>query len=807
EMSRVQGISGATGDDFNKLEDQALSLGASTAFSANECAEGMEGLASAGFNTNEIMEAMPGTLDASASAGEDLASTTEVMTGTLRGFGLEAGQAGHVADVLARNAADTNAAIGDTGEAMKYVAPVAHAAGQSFEEVTAAVGIMADANIKGSQAGTTLRGAMSRLADPSKEAAASMKRIGFEAFDTHGKMLPLNKIVGNLQKSTADLTDKQKQQAISTIFGQEAMSGMLTLIDAGPGKMNELTDSLKNSDGAAKDMATTMQDNTKSSIEQAFGALETSGIKVLKAAAPAIKDVAEIVGNLADKFNNLSPGTQKFIVEAGMVAIAAGPVVSTFGSIAKGIGGIIGIGSKLLGGLGLISTGAEVATTATAAVGVAAEGTAVATAGAGAAAGGLGAALAGAAIPIAAGVATVAAVGYAGYKTAEYLNSSATPAVDLFADKAVYSTQQVTGASGTMTAQVQTDTIKISDSTKKAVGSYMDLDKKASNSLMDLKMNSDKFTTESKDAVLKNFTEMSKKSSKLSDEQKNAMTVDFKKLVSDTGTLSKKNKDEIIKEYSAMVNGTKNLSKKQKDQTIKDFTDTLTQSTGITKKQSSELQKLYADMGNKIKTGLDKKKADELKSQKSFFDKSNALTTKEEADILKKTTDNWENKKNAINESQKKIDILKKEAIDFIGEVATKSSNSTIDLISFNSKVTNNTGSFLSLNIPDNVNRIKNSVNGLKPEAATSTDLALKEALDSMKKLPLNKDRKRIVILITDGTPSRNGSTSGAIIQEALNYSTALKNPEINSYIYSLGIFNNNEIETLQAQEFMKNVA
>lgn len=160
-----------------------------------------------------------------------------------------------------------------------------------------------------------------------------------------------------------------------------------------------------------------------------------------------------------------------------------------------------------------------------------------------------------------------------------------------------------------------------------------------------------------------------------------------------------------------------------------------------------------------------------------------------------------------MEENEKKINILKREANQFIDEVAAKSSNSTIDLISFNSKVTNNTGSFLPLNIPDNVNRIKNSVNGLKPEASTSTDWALKEALDSMKKLPLNKDRKRIVILITDGTPSRNGSTSGAIIQEALKYSDTLKNLELNSYIYSLGIFNNNEIETLQAQEFMKSAA
>lgn len=145
EMSRVKAISGATGDEFKLLEDQALSLGQSTAFSASECAQGMENLASAGFSVNEITEAMPGLLDLAASSGEDLASSSEIAASTLRGFGLEAKEAGHVADVLAKNAADTNAAVADTGEAMKYAAPVAHSFGLSMEEVTASIGLMANA--------------------------------------------------------------------------------------------------------------------------------------------------------------------------------------------------------------------------------------------------------------------------------------------------------------------------------------------------------------------------------------------------------------------------------------------------------------------------------------------------------------------------------------------------------------------------------------------------------------------------------------------------------------------------------------
>ena len=165
-MSRVAAISGATDEELARLRQTAKDLGASTAFSASEAAAGMENLASAGFEVNEIIEAMPGMLDLAASSGEDLASGADIAASTLRGFGMDASEAGHVADVLAQNAAATNAAVADTGEAMKYIAPLANTVGLEFEEVAASIGIMANAGIKGSQAGTTLRGALSRLIVP-----------------------------------------------------------------------------------------------------------------------------------------------------------------------------------------------------------------------------------------------------------------------------------------------------------------------------------------------------------------------------------------------------------------------------------------------------------------------------------------------------------------------------------------------------------------------------------------------------------------------------------------------------------------
>ena len=341
QMSRVKAISGATGDDFNSLRQQAIQLGADTAFSATESAEGMENLASAGFSAGEIMKAMPGMLDLAASSGEDLANSADIAASTLRGFGLEADQAGHVADVLAQNAAKTNAAVADTGAAMKYIAPVAKNAGWSLEQVTAAIGEMADAGIKGEQAGTTLRGALTSLMDPSKEQADAMKEIGFSAYDASGKMKPLSQIIEELDTKTGSLTDQQRDSAVATIMGTNALSGMQVLLKDGSSNLNQLTEALKNSDGAAKDMANTMLDNTKGSIEQMKGSLETAGITLQQVLAPSIKSVADDVTSLANSFSKLDPSIQQNIVKFGAIAVAGGPVLKVLGKMVSGVGKVI----------------------------------------------------------------------------------------------------------------------------------------------------------------------------------------------------------------------------------------------------------------------------------------------------------------------------------------------------------------------------------------------------------------------------------------------------------------------------------
>ena len=303
QMSRVQAISGATGSEFNKLKEQAIQLGADTAFSSSQAAEGMENLAAAGFTTSEIMDAMPGLLDLAAASGEDLASSSDIAASTLRGFGLEAADAAHVADVLAANANKTNSSVADTGEAMKYVAPLARAAGLSMEETAAAIGIMANAGIQGSQAGTTLRGAISRLSKPTKQMSECMADLGISFYDSEGNMKSLAEQTRMMEEATAGMTDEQRNNVLVTLYGQEALSGMLALMNEGDGALLELTHAYETCDGSAKAAAETMQDNLAGALDQLGGSAETLGIVFYESVSESLKETAK---SATDSINNIT---------------------------------------------------------------------------------------------------------------------------------------------------------------------------------------------------------------------------------------------------------------------------------------------------------------------------------------------------------------------------------------------------------------------------------------------------------------------------------------------------------------------
>lgn len=329
QMSRVKAISGATQEDFQKLRNQALQLGADTSFSASQAAEGMENLAAAGFSVTETMEAMPGLLDLAAASGEDLSASSDIAASAIRGFGLEASEAAHVADVLAANANMTNSSVAQTGEALKYIAPVARAAGISLEETSAAIGLMANAGIQGSQAGTTLRGALSRLSKPTDDMCQVMDQLGLEFYDSEGKMKSLHDQIEMLQKATKGMTDEQRNNALVTLYGQESLSGMLALINEGPDSLDKLTKSFQECDGIAKETAATMQDNFQGAFEQMTGSLETLAIRLYDSVSEPLKNLA-VLGT--DAINQLTTGLQTNGV-AGMAMAGAnivGSLISSF---------------------------------------------------------------------------------------------------------------------------------------------------------------------------------------------------------------------------------------------------------------------------------------------------------------------------------------------------------------------------------------------------------------------------------------------------------------------------------------------
>lgn len=354
QMSRVQAISGATGEELQSLNELALQLGADTSFSASQAAQGMENLASAGFTVNEIVAAMPGLLDLAASSGADLATATEIAASAVRGFGLEADQTGHVADVFAEASARTNAQVEDMGEAMKYIAPVANAMGQSLEETAAAIGIMSDAGIKGSQAGTSLRGALSRLAKPTEDMLGVMDQLGISFFDAEGNMLSLSGIVSQLETNMAGLTQEQRNNALVTLFGQESLSGMLALMDRGSDELSAMAESFEDVDGAAKAMADVMLDNTAGAFEALGGSVETLAIKLQQVMAPTVQAIAEKLTEFINTLNSMDEDTLRVIVTVGSLVAAIGPLLLILGKVVSAISAIGPALSVLTGPIGII---------------------------------------------------------------------------------------------------------------------------------------------------------------------------------------------------------------------------------------------------------------------------------------------------------------------------------------------------------------------------------------------------------------------------------------------------------------------
>lgn len=279
-MSKVSSISGATGNDLQSLTNKAKEMGATTKFSATESAEAFQYMAMAGWDTKSMLDGIDGIMNLSAADGLDLATTSDIVTDALTAFGLSAKDSTHFADVLATASSSANTNVSMLGESFKYVAPLAGSMNYSIEDVSLALGLMANASVKGSMAGTSLKTALSNLASPTKSMASEMSKLGISMTDSNGNALGLRDIIIQLREKFGKLSETEKAATASTLFGKEAMSGMLAIINASDADFNKLTDNISNADGAAKQMADTLNDNLKGDITIAKSALEGFGITI-----------------------------------------------------------------------------------------------------------------------------------------------------------------------------------------------------------------------------------------------------------------------------------------------------------------------------------------------------------------------------------------------------------------------------------------------------------------------------------------------------------------------------------------------
>lgn len=332
-MSEVKAISGATGSEFDALRDKAIEMGAKTKFSASDSADAFKYMAMAGWDASQMMDGIAGIMDLAAASGEDLATTSDIVTDALTAFGLQASDSAHFADVLAQASSKSNTNVGLMGETFKYVAPVAGALGYSIEDTAVAIGLMANSGIKGSQAGTALRSTITRLAKPVGEAKDAVEELKISITNTDGTMKPLSQTMVELREKFAGLTEEQKAQYAAMLAGQEGMSGLLAIVNASDEDFQKLTDEINNANGAAEDMASVMMDNTAGAVEQLKGALESAGILIGEKLTPYIRQLAEWITGLVEKFNSLSEEEQDQIVKFGLILAAIGPVLLTLAKV------------------------------------------------------------------------------------------------------------------------------------------------------------------------------------------------------------------------------------------------------------------------------------------------------------------------------------------------------------------------------------------------------------------------------------------------------------------------------------------
>ena len=332
-MSKVAAVSGASADDLERLTEKAKDLGASTKFTASETAEAMNYMAMAGWKTEEMLSGIDGVLDLAAASGTDLATTSDIVTDALTAFGMTADDCAHFADVLAAASSNANTNVSMMGETFRYCAPIAGALGFKAEDVAVGIGLMANAGVKATNAGTAMRKFMTELSEGLTITGEKIGEVTIQTSNADGSMRSYAEILGELRGVFAQLTDSEKSAAAKDIVGQNALSGFLAMMNASEADVNKLTSAIQNCDGAAANMAETMENNVQGAVTKMNSALEGVGIAVYDKFKDGLLDAVNI---FTETLGNLKNG-----IDGGELENSVGALANSFRNLASEFAGYI----------------------------------------------------------------------------------------------------------------------------------------------------------------------------------------------------------------------------------------------------------------------------------------------------------------------------------------------------------------------------------------------------------------------------------------------------------------------------------
>lgn len=367
-MNKVSAISGATGKDLDSLSKLAEDMGSKTKFSAVESADALSYMGMAGWKTEDMLSGLPGILNLATAGGTDLALTSDIVTDGLTSMGLTAKDTDKFVDIMAATCSNANTNIELMGETLKYVGPIAGSLGIEMDDLSVAIGLMGNSGIKGSQAGTALRAGLSRIIKPTKEVAKAMKDYGIELVTNKDGSVNLMNTMENLRGKLGLLDETTQAQALSALFGTEAMSGWASIVNASEEDFNKLSSAIENSDGVAQSMSDTMSEGANGALTEMKSALEGVANEIGKRLTPFVEAFADKVTDLCNWFKNLNPEMQDLILYAGGILAILGPLLVLIGgaisvfswlsSIATvlggSIGGLIGVFGSAIGIVALI---------------------------------------------------------------------------------------------------------------------------------------------------------------------------------------------------------------------------------------------------------------------------------------------------------------------------------------------------------------------------------------------------------------------------------------------------------------------